>query len=142
MVFLCAEPHFALYASCQPFFALSTLIRRRRNTDIFPGVSNWIEGKRLPGHGNATDHIPELVLNGFRTPLGLLVAHLFRTLFPAVPQLQGRQVVTARTFPSSSARLCMCLTTCTALFDHFMLNMSHHRNLVLKGDADKDMLIR
>lgn len=58
-------------------------------------ISNWIEGKRLPGHGNATDHSPELVLNGFRTPLGLLVAHLFRTLFPAIPELQGRQVVTA-----------------------------------------------
>ncbi|CAF9904531.1 hypothetical protein IMSHALPRED_000097 [Imshaugia aleurites] len=57
-------------------------------------ISNWIEGKRLPGHGNATDHTPELILNGFSTPLGLLVAHLMRTLFPAQPELQGRQVVT------------------------------------------------
>ena len=30
-------------------------------------ISNFIEGKRLPGHGNPTDHSPELVLNGFRT---------------------------------------------------------------------------
>ncbi|KAL6713186.1 Ribosome production factor 1 [Lecanora helva] len=58
-------------------------------------ISNWIEGRRLPGHGNPTDHNPELVLNNFRTPLGLVVAHLLRTLFPPIPELQGRQVVTA-----------------------------------------------
>ncbi|RAH68222.1 rRNA-binding ribosome biosynthesis protein RPF1 [Aspergillus aculeatinus CBS 121060] len=57
-------------------------------------MSNWVEGKRIPGHGNATDHFPELILNNFRTPLGLLTAHLFRTLFPAQPEVQGRQVVT------------------------------------------------
>lgn len=57
-------------------------------------LSNWVEGKKLPGHGNPTDHIPELILNNFRTPLGLLTAHLFRTMFPPQPELQGRQVVT------------------------------------------------
>lgn len=57
-------------------------------------ISNWVEGHRLPGHGNPTGHVPELILNNFRTPLGLLTAHLFRTLFPPVPELQGRQVVT------------------------------------------------
>lgn len=57
-------------------------------------ISNWVEGKKLPGHGNPTDHWPELILNNFRTPLGLLTAHLFRTLFPPQPELQGRQVVT------------------------------------------------
>lgn len=57
-------------------------------------ISNWVEGKRLPGHGNPTGHSPELILNNFRTPLGLLTAHLFRSLFPAQPELQGRQVVT------------------------------------------------
>lgn len=57
-------------------------------------ISNWVEGKKLPGHGNPTDHHPELILNNFRTPLGLLTAHLFRTLFPPQPELQGRQVVT------------------------------------------------
>ncbi|EEP79316.1 hypothetical protein UREG_04162 [Uncinocarpus reesii 1704] len=57
-------------------------------------VSNWIEGKKLPGHGNPTGHWPELILNNFRTPLGLLTAHLFRTLFPPQPDLIGRQVVT------------------------------------------------
>ncbi|KAJ5081361.1 Brix domain-containing protein [Penicillium alfredii] len=57
-------------------------------------ISNWIEGKRLPGHGRATDHWPELILNNFRTPLGLLTAHLFRSLFPPQPEFEGRQVVT------------------------------------------------
>ncbi|BDD61989.1 hypothetical protein MPDQ_005067 [Monascus purpureus] len=57
-------------------------------------VSNWVEGKKLPGHGKATDHWPELILNNFRTPLGLLTAHLFRALFPPQPEFEGRQVVT------------------------------------------------
>jgi ribosome production factor 1 len=57
-------------------------------------ISNWIEGKKMPGHGNPTSHMPELILNNFRTPLGLLTAHLFRTLFPPQPELNGRQVVT------------------------------------------------
>lgn len=57
-------------------------------------ISNWVEGAKLPGHGNPTNHYPELILNGFRTPLGLLSAHLFKSLFPPRPDLQGRQVVT------------------------------------------------
>ncbi|KZZ95795.1 RNA processing factor [Ascosphaera apis ARSEF 7405] len=57
-------------------------------------ISNWIDGKRLPGHGNATGHWPELILNNFRTPLGLLTAHLFQSLFPPQPDIEGRQVVT------------------------------------------------
>ncbi|KAI4139752.1 MAG: hypothetical protein LQ341_004097 [Variospora aurantia] len=57
-------------------------------------ISNWVEGKSLPGHGRPTEHHPELILNNFRTPLGLLTAHLFRTVFPPQPDFQGRQVVT------------------------------------------------
>lgn len=57
-------------------------------------INNWVEGKRIPGHGNPTEHWPELILNNFRTPLGLLTAHLFRTLFPPQPDIEGRQVVT------------------------------------------------
>ncbi|KAI9714844.1 MAG: hypothetical protein M1820_000133 [Bogoriella megaspora] len=57
-------------------------------------LSNWVEGKKLPGHGNPTSHHPELILNRFITPLGLLTAHLFRTLFPPQPELIGRQVIT------------------------------------------------
>ncbi|KAI0145923.1 Brix-domain-containing protein [Hypoxylon sp. NC0597] len=57
-------------------------------------ISNWVEGKKLPGHGNPTNHYPELLLNNFRTPLGVLTARLFRSLWPKTPELQGRQVVT------------------------------------------------
>ncbi|KAK6208162.1 Ribosome production factor 1 [Pestalotiopsis sp. IQ-011] len=57
-------------------------------------ISNWIDVKKLPGHGNATNHYPELLLNNFNTPLGFLTATLFKTLFPPSPEIQGRQVVT------------------------------------------------
>ncbi len=57
-------------------------------------LTNWVDGKKIPGHGNPTGHVPELILNNFRTPLGLLTAHLFRTLFPPAPELVGRTVVT------------------------------------------------
>ncbi|KAF2854248.1 Brix-domain-containing protein [Plenodomus tracheiphilus IPT5] len=57
-------------------------------------VTNWIEGKKLPRHANDTGHYPELILNNFKTPLGILTAHLFKGLFPATPELQGRQVLT------------------------------------------------
>lgn len=57
-------------------------------------ISNWMEGKRLPNHGASTDHDPELILNNFRTPLGLVTAHLFKSLFPPTPELRGRQVLT------------------------------------------------
>jgi ribosome production factor 1 len=57
-------------------------------------ISNWYSGKQIPGHGRPTSHTPELMLNNFTTPLGLLTAHLFRSLFPAAPELQGRQVIT------------------------------------------------
>ncbi|KIV85291.1 hypothetical protein PV11_00999 [Exophiala sideris] len=57
-------------------------------------ISNWYTSKSIPGHGRSTDHIPELILNNFTTPLGLLTAHLFRSLFPATPDLRGRQVLT------------------------------------------------
>lgn len=55
-------------------------------------ISNWIEGKKLPGHGNPTNHYPELLLNNFKTPLGLLTAKLFQTMFPPRPEFEGRQV--------------------------------------------------
>jgi ribosome production factor 1 len=57
-------------------------------------VTNWIEGKKLPRHANDTGHYPELILNNFKTPLGILTAHLFKGLFPATPELEGRQVLT------------------------------------------------
>ncbi|KAI1429314.1 Brix-domain-containing protein [Xylaria sp. FL1777] len=52
-------------------------------------ISSWVEGRKLPGHGNATSHIPELLLNNFSTPLGLVTAKVLQTLFPT-PELAGR----------------------------------------------------
>ncbi|KAI1828230.1 Brix-domain-containing protein [Xylaria intraflava] len=56
-------------------------------------ISSWVEGRKLPGHGNATNHYPELLLNNFSTPLGLVTAKVLQTLFPATPELNGRQCV-------------------------------------------------
>lgn len=57
-------------------------------------IKNFLPPSRIPGHGNPTPHHPELLLNNFRTPLGLLVATLFRSLFPSAPEISGRNVVT------------------------------------------------
>ncbi|RYP85449.1 hypothetical protein DL769_001002 [Monosporascus sp. CRB-8-3] len=56
-------------------------------------ISNWIPGKKIPHHGNPTNHYPELLLNNFKTPLGVLTARIFQTLFPRTPEIQGRQVL-------------------------------------------------
>ncbi|KAI0741429.1 anticodon-binding protein [Daedaleopsis nitida] len=50
--------------------------------------------QRISGHARSTAHFPELVLNGFVTRLGHTVGRLFQTLFPPMPEFQGRQVVT------------------------------------------------
>jgi ribosome production factor 1 len=57
-------------------------------------MTNWIEGKKLVGHGRAHGHNPELILRGFRTPLGVLTGSVLRSMIPQAPELQGRQVVT------------------------------------------------
>lgn len=50
--------------------------------------------KQIRGHARPTDHYPELVLNNFVTRLGHAVGRMFQTLFPQLPEFQGRQVVT------------------------------------------------
>jgi ribosome production factor 1 len=57
-------------------------------------ISNWLEGKKIPGHGRPTNHYPELILNNFRTPLGFLTARSLQKLWPPQPEVQGRTVVT------------------------------------------------
>ncbi|KZP01455.1 Brix-domain-containing protein [Calocera viscosa TUFC12733] len=46
------------------------------------------------GHARPSAHYPELVLNGFVTRLGHAVGRMFQTLFPPLPEFEGRQVVT------------------------------------------------
>lgn len=44
-------------------------------------VNNWLPGAKLPGHGNPQDEFyPELLLNNFKSSLGLLAAKSFQTL--------------------------------------------------------------
>ncbi|KAG9099264.1 hypothetical protein FS749_001681 [Ceratobasidium sp. UAMH 11750] len=49
---------------------------------------------QISGHARSSPHCPELVLNGFATRLGITVGRLFQTLFPVMPEFEGRQVVT------------------------------------------------
>lgn len=48
----------------------------------------------IVGHGRATAHKPELVLNNFSTRLGLRVGRMFASLFNQDPTFRGRRVVT------------------------------------------------
>jgi ribosome production factor 1 len=50
--------------------------------------------QEISGHGNATSHYPELILNNFTTRLGIRVARFFHCLLPKQPEFPGRQVVT------------------------------------------------
>lgn len=50
--------------------------------------------QHISGHGRATSHDPELILNNFSTRLGHTAGRMFQALFPQTPQFQGRQVVT------------------------------------------------
>lgn len=52
-------------------------------------------GKEISGHARATAHAPELILNNFTTALGHKVGSVLQSLFPTIPQLEGRQVLTA-----------------------------------------------
>lgn len=51
-------------------------------------------GKEIHNHGRKTSHTPELILNSFVTKLGHRIGRLFVSMFPHVPQFEGRQVVT------------------------------------------------
>jgi ribosome production factor 1 len=57
-------------------------------------VSSVQTCKTISGHGNATSHFPELILNNFTTRLGVRVSRFFHCLLPKQPEFQGRQVVT------------------------------------------------
>lgn len=57
-------------------------------------LSNLKLGRDIKGHGRATAHKPELILNHFDTRLGHRVGRMFASLFPQDPQFRGRRVVT------------------------------------------------
>lgn len=57
-------------------------------------LSSLVLRKDIKGHGNPTDHKPELVLNNFTTRLGNRVGRMIQSLFPQDPFFRGRRVVT------------------------------------------------
>merc|ERR1719502_313860 len=57
-------------------------------------LSSFFPGKKIPGHGKPTSHLPEIILNNFTTRLGRRVGRFMGSFFPHDPQFKGRQVVT------------------------------------------------
>ena len=57
-------------------------------------LSNLVLSSDIKGHGRATTHKPELVLNNFDTRLGHRVGRMFASLFNQDPTFKGRRVVT------------------------------------------------
>ncbi|KAL6752134.1 anticodon-binding protein [Haematococcus lacustris] len=56
-------------------------------------LSSLVLGKDILGHGRATPHKPEMVLNNFGTRLGRRVGRMFASLFAQDPSFRGRRVV-------------------------------------------------
>lgn len=62
---------------------------------LFPRCTSHSLIRQSPqGHARSSPHYPELVLNNFVTRLGHAVGRMFQTLFPQMPEFEGRQVVT------------------------------------------------
>ena len=78
------------------YFKLTSIeLSKRISVSPFKTPSEAITNiAKLQGHARSTAHFPELVLNNFVTRLGHTVGRMFQTMFPPVPQFQGRQVVT------------------------------------------------
>jgi ribosome production factor 1 len=57
-------------------------------------VSSYVPSKGIRGHGRATGHEPEVLLNNFTTALGVRVGRMLGTLFPHTPNFVGRQAAT------------------------------------------------
>lgn len=71
-----------------------TFIHLPEGPSYYFSISSITEGKKILGHGRATDHTPELILNNFNTRLGKTVGRLFQSIFPKNPEFEGRQVIT------------------------------------------------
>jgi ribosome production factor 1 len=57
-------------------------------------LSSLVLSTDIRGHGRATSHKPELVLNNFGTMLGHRIGRMFASLFCQDPMFKGRRVVT------------------------------------------------
>lgn len=59
-----------------------TVVHLPHGPTLTYSVNNWLPGSKLPGHGNPQDEFyPELLLNNFKSSLGLLAAKSFQTLY-------------------------------------------------------------
>lgn len=70
------------------------LIHLPKGPTAYFRLSNVVLSKEIFGHGRSSAHQPELILNNFTTRLGHLVGRMLHSLFPPVPEFQGRQAVT------------------------------------------------
>ena len=57
-------------------------------------LSSLVLAKDIKGHGRATGHKPELILNNFTTRLGHRVGRMFASLFCQDPTFRGRRAIT------------------------------------------------
>eukprot|EP00899_Mesostigma_viride_P015235 jgi/Mesvir1/23712/Mv18659-RA.1 len=57
-------------------------------------LTSYVPSKKIKGHGKATRHRPELILNNFSTALGNRVGRMFASLFHQDPHFRGRRAVT------------------------------------------------
>ncbi|KAK9433637.1 anticodon-binding protein [Lipomyces doorenjongii] len=71
-----------------------TFVHLPAGPTMFFSLTSLRMPKQISGHGRATSHVPELILNSFSTRLGMTVGRLFQSLFPQTPEFVGRQVVT------------------------------------------------
>lgn len=71
-----------------------TLIHLSSSLSCRCRVFNMETCQTIAGHGTATSHVPELILNVFTTMLGVRVARLLSYLLPKQPEFYGRQVIT------------------------------------------------
>lgn len=57
-------------------------------------VTSFMDPSQIKGHGNPSEHLPEVVCNNFTTRLGSRVSRFLGSLFPHSPEFEGRRVVT------------------------------------------------
>ena len=74
-------------------FAL-TLVGLPHGPTAFFRLTSITLGQEITGKARSTGHTPELILNNFTTVLGHRIGGLLQGMFPKIPQLEGRQVVT------------------------------------------------
>jgi len=71
-----------------------TFIHLPEGPSAYFKLTSVIPSHKIHNHAKQTPHNPELVLNNFVTRLGHTVGRMWQTLFPQMPEFQGRQVVT------------------------------------------------